>query len=77
MVVSDGLRVALLGVAIGAMGALAVGRLIQTLLFGVTPSDPLTYGVLAVALLAVAFLASFLPARRAAQVDPTTALRAE
>ena len=77
MVVRDGLRVAVLGVLIGAACALAASRLIQTLLFGVTPSDPLTYGAIAAALLAVAFLASFLPARRAARVDPMTALRVE
>jgi len=51
--------------------------LISKLLFGVTPADPLTFGSVASVLLAVAWLASYLPARRAARVDPVVAMRAE
>jgi putative ABC transport system permease protein len=77
LVVGDGLRVTALGIVIGTAAAAALTRFIQTLLFGVTPTDTTTY-VTVIALLAiVALLASALPARRASRVDPMTALRAE
>ncbi len=60
------------------MGAAAgLTRLMSSLLFGVSPMDPLTYGLVAAALVSVALLASYLPARKAAKVDPMVALRAE
>jgi predicted permease len=77
MVVRRGLRLAGLGVAIGLVAALALTRLMQGVLYGVTPTDPLTFVGVAAALLAVAAFASWLPARRATRVDPLVALRAE
>jgi predicted permease len=68
---------ALLGVAIGAGGALALSRLVTTLVFGVTPTDPITFSVVAVLLLGVAAAAAWLPARRAARSDPILVLRSE
>ena len=77
LLMSEGLRLAAIGVAIGAAAAIATGRLVQSLLFGVSPSDPATYAVVIATLLAVAAAAAFLPARRAARVDPIAALRAD
>ncbi|HEV8498837.1 MAG TPA: FtsX-like permease family protein, partial [Gemmatimonadaceae bacterium] len=77
MVVGRGLRLAGLGVAIGLAASLVLTRLMQGVLYGVTPTDPLTFSGVAVALLAVAAFASWLPARRATRVDPLVALRAE
>jgi putative ABC transport system permease protein len=77
MVVGQGMRLALLGVAIGVASSLALTRLISALLFGVHPTDPLAFSASALALLATALLASYLPARRATRVDPITILRHE
>ncbi len=77
MVVSRGLALAGAGVVIGLVGALALTRLMQSVLFGVAATDPLTFGGVAVALLIVAAFASWLPARRATRVDPLVALRAD
>jgi ABC-type antimicrobial peptide transport system permease subunit len=77
MVVGSGLRLAGLGVAIGFVGALALTRLMQGVLYGVTTYDPLTFAAVAVGLVAVAAFASWLPALRATRVDPLEALRAE
>jgi predicted permease len=77
LVVADGARLAALGTVIGIIGALAGSRLLSSLLFGVTASDPAILGGVAAAVLAMAALASWLPARRAAGVDPMRALRAE
>jgi len=77
LVVAQGMGLAAIGIAIGLVGALAATRLLQTLLFGVTPTDPVTFGGVAVVLSAVAFVASYWPARRAARVDPMEALRHE
>ncbi len=77
LIVGQGLKLALLGVAIGLAGAFGLTRLLSNLLFGVTASDPLTFGVIAVLLLAVAWLACWIPARRATKVDPMIALRTE
>ena len=67
----------LLGVAAGLAGALALSRAIASLLFALSPTDPLTLGGTAVLLSAVALVASYLPARRATRVDPLIALRSE
>ena len=66
-----------LGLGLGVAGALVVGRALSTLLFDVNPRDPLTLGLVAGVLAAVAVLASYLPARRATRVDPMVALRAD
>jgi predicted permease len=77
MVVGRGLRLAGLGVAIGLAASFVLTRLMQGVLYGVTPTDPLTFTGVALALLSVAAFASWLPARRATRVDPLVALRAE
>jgi predicted lysophospholipase L1 biosynthesis ABC-type transport system permease subunit len=77
LVVGHGMRVASLGVAAGLVGAFFASRLLRQLLYGVSPTDLATFAGVATLLLAVAFLASYLPARRAARLDPVRALRAE
>ena len=77
MIVGKGFRLAALGVAIGIAGAFALSRLLGNLLFGVEPTDPATYLATAVFLVAVALAACWVPARRAARVDPMVALRYE
>jgi predicted permease len=76
LVVMQGLRPALAGVAVGAVAAFFAARLLRTLLFGVTPLDPLTFALVPPALLAIAALACYVPALRAVRLDPTRALRA-
>jgi predicted permease len=75
MVVKQGLWLAGLGVGIGLLAAVALSRVMSSLLFGVSAIDPLTYAAVALTLVGVATLASWIPARRAAGVDPATALR--
>ncbi|HEY3570215.1 MAG TPA: ABC transporter permease [Thermoanaerobaculia bacterium] len=70
-----GVRLALIGLAIGGLGALIATRFMASLLYQIAPSDPLTFLLIATILVAVAMLASFVPARRAARVDPLKALR--
>jgi putative ABC transport system permease protein len=77
MVVMQGLRLALVGVAIGVAAAYGLARLIQSILFGVDPRDPLVFVGIPVVLAAVALIAVWLPALRASRVDPLTALRCE
>jgi putative ABC transport system permease protein len=77
MVVYEGMKPTLLGVVIGVVAALALGRSISSLIYEVTPSDPLTFLAVAAVLAAVAFLACVIPAYRAAKVDPMVALRYE
>ena len=74
---SLGLQLSVIGVVIGAALAFGLTRLIASFLYGVKPSDPLTYAIVAIALIAVALLACFIPARRAVKVDPMVALRHE
>jgi putative ABC transport system permease protein len=77
MVVFEGMKPALLGVALGAAGALALGRLLSSLIFEVKPSDPITFLAVTALLALIALLASLIPAYRAAKVDPMVALRYE
>lgn len=77
MVLGQGLRTILIGVAIGIAGALALTRALESLLFGVTPTDPLTFGAGTLLLVGAALLACYLPARMATKVDPMVALRYE
>ena len=77
MVMTQALVLAVTGIAVGGGGALLLTRLMEGLLFEVTPADPLTFGVVSGILAAVALLASYVPGRRATQVDPVIALRAE
>ena len=75
MLVADGLRLVAIGAALGPAGALAGSRLLQTQLFGITPTDPGTFIAVVVLLLSVGLLACALPARRVMRVDPVIALR--
>jgi putative ABC transport system permease protein len=77
VVLGQGLKLTAIGLALGLAGAAAATRLIQGFLFGVSASDPLTYAATCAVFVAVALLASYLPARRAMRVDPMTALREE
>jgi ABC-type antimicrobial peptide transport system permease subunit len=71
------MKLALVGVAIGLAGALGLSRLIATMLFSVTPFDPVSYAATAAVLTAIAALACYVPARRAVKVDPIIAMRQE
>ncbi|MCW5558827.1 MAG: FtsX-like permease family protein, partial [Verrucomicrobiae bacterium] len=77
LILGQGAKLAALGVGIGLAGALALTHSLKTLLYGVSPTDPATFAVVAALLLATALLACWLPARRAARVDPVAALRDE
>jgi putative ABC transport system permease protein len=75
LIVRQGMSFALAGVAIGFIVSLALARLISGMLFGVSPNDPITLALFTLLLAGVALLANYVPARRAAMVDPMTALR--
>jgi len=77
LVVFQGITHALVGVAVGLAGALGLSRLMAGLLYGTQPNDPATFGAVVLGLSSVAILASYIPARRAAKVDPMVALRYE
>ena len=73
MVLHQGVRLAVAGAAVGLIAALLVARLMAGLLYGVRPSDPLTFAAVALVLIGVGALACYLPARRAVRVDPMVA----
>lgn len=77
LVLSQGARLALSGVILGAAGALVLARVLRSLIFEVSPADPLTFAAVGTLVLAVAAVACYLPARRATQADPMVALRSE
>jgi ABC-type antimicrobial peptide transport system permease subunit len=77
LVMGESLRMAAIGVPIGLAGLAAAARLAGSMLLGVTPLDPVAYALSAVAAVALALTAAWLPARRATRVDPMQALRAE
>jgi len=77
LVLRQGLVTAAIGVAIGIAGAIVLTRTLQSFLFGLSPTDPLTFAAVAFLLILVALLACYIPARRASKVDPMTALRYE
>ncbi len=76
-VLAEGMRLTMLGAAIGIAGALGLTHFLESLLYGVAPTDPVIFAAVSMILAAVALLASFVPARRAARVDPVVALRQE
>jgi putative ABC transport system permease protein len=77
LVVGQGMKLAVIGLGIGLAASFGLTRLMSKLLFGISPTDPFTFAAIALLLAAVAFVACWLPARRATRVDPMIALRYE
>jgi putative ABC transport system permease protein len=77
LIVGQGLKLVLIGVVVGLAGAFALSRILATFLYGVTATDPVTFGAVSITLIAVAFIACYIPAHRATKVDPIVALRYE
>jgi putative ABC transport system permease protein len=77
MILGQGMRLALIGVGLGLVGAFIVTRFMATMLFGIEPTDATTFGAITAILIAVALLACYLPGRRATKVEPTISLRYE
>jgi putative ABC transport system permease protein len=77
MILGQGTWLTIVGIIAGLTGAMAVSRFLRALLFGVQPIDPVTYAAVTLVLVAVALFATYIPARRAAKVDPMVALRYE
>jgi len=77
MVLREGIMLTILGIVGGTIGALFLTRVMASLLFGISPTDPVVYVAISALLLAVSIAACYLPARRATRVDPVVALRNE
>jgi putative ABC transport system permease protein len=77
MILGDGARMTMVGIAVGFVAALALTRLMASMLFGVKPTDPITFAAVALLLCGIALFACYVPARRAMKVDPMVALRYE
>jgi len=77
LIVTQGFGLAFVGIILGMSGALALTRVLARLLFGITPTDPLTFGAVTLLLVGVSLFACYIPARRATHVDPIQALRYE
>ena len=77
LVLGAGIKMAAIGLIIGLVAALGLTRLMASLLFGVSPTDPLTFAAVAILLMGVALAACYIPARRAMRLDPIVALRYE
>jgi ABC-type antimicrobial peptide transport system permease subunit len=77
LVVGQGMRLAIVGLSLGIVAALGSTRMMDKLLFGIRPNDPVTFVTITLLLVGVALLATWIPARRAVRTDPTTALRTE
>jgi putative ABC transport system permease protein len=77
MVIGQGMSLTLIGVAIGLAAALTLTRIMKSLLFSVSATDPATFALIALLLVGVALIASYLPARRATRVDPIAVLKSE
>ncbi len=77
MILSEGGKLAAAGVVLGLIASYLMTQFLRALLYGVTPTDPLTFALVALLLLATALIACWIPARRASRVDPMVALRAE
>ena len=77
MAVGEGMQLVAIGLAVGLAGAVALTRFVRTMLFDVSAADPVTFSAISFMLAAVAFLACYIPARRATRVDPLVALREE
>jgi putative ABC transport system permease protein len=77
LVLGQSLRLVLTGVALGVVASLAITRILTRFLYGVSPTDPFTLAAVAALLIAIALVAGFFPARRAAGIDPVTALRVD
>jgi len=76
-IIRQGMTLALIGCGLGVILAVVLTRVVSSLLYGVTPTDPLTFALTVLLLSAVAFVSCWLPARRAAKIDPMVALRCE
>jgi ABC-type antimicrobial peptide transport system permease subunit len=77
LVLLRGLKIGTIGVALGVAGALALSRLMSTLLYGVSPADPFTFAMVSMMMALIVLVACFVPAQRATRVDPMVALRYE